>query len=80
MTGRELILYILKNNLEDKQVIENGKIVGFMTEVEAAERMNVGIATIITLADMDLIPSVKIGDCLYIPDIYEQKVCMGSVE
>jgi len=46
MTGRELIIYILSNSLEDEPVFKDGKIMGFITISEAAEKMNVGIATI----------------------------------
>lgn len=35
MTGRDLILYILMNNLEDEPVFEEGKFIGFVTDVEA---------------------------------------------
>ena len=46
MTGRELILYILQNNLENEVVINQGLFVGFLNEKEAAIKFNVGIATI----------------------------------
>lgn len=46
MTGRDLILYILSNKLEDELVFKNGKFIGFITVPEAAEKMNVGINTI----------------------------------
>ena len=45
VTGRDLILYILSNNLEDEEVFKDGKLIGFLTAWEAAEKMNVGIAT-----------------------------------
>ena len=37
MTGRELILYILSNGLENEPVFKDGKFIGFMTEEEARE-------------------------------------------
>lgn len=67
MTGRDLILYILKNNLEDKPVFENGRILGFMTMHEAAAKLNVGIATMRAWVDLKRIESVTIGDAIYIP-------------
>ena len=36
MTGRDLIMYILSNGLENEPIYENGKILGFMNEMEAA--------------------------------------------
>ena len=46
MTGKELILYILQNNLENTVVMQDGMFIGFMTEEEAAVKFNVGVATI----------------------------------
>ena len=46
MTGKELILYILQNNLENTIVLQDGFFVGFMTEEEAAVKFNVGVSTI----------------------------------
>ena len=46
MTGRDLIIYILSNGLEDEPVFKNGKFIGFLTDAEAAAKMNVGTATI----------------------------------
>ena len=39
MTGRDLIIYILTNNLENEQVVnQDGVFVGFMGETEAAAK------------------------------------------
>lgn len=46
MTGRDLIVYILSNGLEDESVFNDGKFIGFITVSEAAEKMNVGLETI----------------------------------
>lgn len=67
MTGRELIIYILTNGLEDRPVFENGKFVGFLTDIEAAEKMNVGVATVQALAKMDRLASVNVSEGVYIP-------------
>ena len=42
MTGKELILYILQNNLENTIVLEDCFFIGFMTEKEAAVKFEVG--------------------------------------
>ena len=65
MTGKELIIYILQNNLEDEQVFKNGAFIGFLTIEEAAVKMNVGISTVITLLDQDRLNGIKIGKFLY---------------
>ena len=67
MTGRELIIYILQNNLEDVQIIENGKLIGFMTIGEAAEKFDVGTATVKAWISTGLLKSVRIYDSVYIP-------------
>ena len=46
MTGRDLIIYILQNNLEDEEIFKDGKFIGFVTLNEAAVRLNVGVETV----------------------------------
>lgn len=67
MTGRDLIIYILSNNLEDKDIFEDGKLIGFITVGEAAERMNVGVATVYVWIRQKRILGLFIGDEVYIP-------------
>ena len=68
MTGRELILYILSNGLEDEPVFKDGKPVGFLTEIEAAMKYEVGLATLRLWAQLGYIESIKIGEVFYISD------------
>lgn len=67
MTGRELIVYILKNGLEDEPVIKDGKIIGFMTIDEFAAKMGVGISTVSVWIFQGRLHCVRIGGMLYIP-------------
>lgn len=67
MTGRELIIYILENGLEDESIFKDGKFIGFITADEAAIRFNVGLATIKKWINDDLLDGVRIGDQIYIP-------------
>ena len=67
MTGRELILYILENGLENEQVVHDGKLIGFLTVDEAAVLFNVGTATISVWVLQKKLPSVVIGNTIYIP-------------
>lgn len=67
MTGRELIIYILENNLEDEPVFENGKFIGFKTPEEVAVQMGTGSATVIALANMGRIKSEWVEGGIYIP-------------
>ena len=67
MTGRDLIVYILQNGLEDLPVYEGGKLLGFMTAMDAAIKFEVGLNTIYVWHDVGILEGVKIGDVLYIP-------------
>ena len=61
MTGRELVLYILANNLEDDTV-------SFMTMSEAAVKFHVGIETIRAWVSLGQLDSIQINSEIYIPE------------
>lgn len=65
MTGRDLILYILENHLEDEVVIENGVFVWLMSEEETAVKFGVGVAQIRAWYMCKMLSGTKIGDRLY---------------
>ena len=65
MTGKELILYILENDLENEDVIKDGVFIWLMDEKEAAVKFDVGVATIRAWYVCGQIDGVKIGDHLY---------------
>lgn len=67
MTGRDLILYILQNNLENEEVFKDGRLVGFMSIPECAVKFGVGIETIKIWVKMGVLKGYKIGDEFYIP-------------
>ena len=62
MTGRDLIIYILENRLEDK------KLSWFMTIEEAAVKFKVGVETIKVWYTLGFISGIKMGDTIYILD------------
>lgn len=68
MTGRDLIVYILANNLEDEQVFKDGKLIGFLTIEQAALKFEVGMATIEALIQLGKLNSIQIGEAVYIPE------------
>lgn len=68
MTGRELILYILENHLEDEPIYKNGKLLGYMTEGEAAEKFGVGLSTIKVWVNQELLQGILVGATIYIPE------------
>jgi hypothetical protein len=65
MTGKELILYILQNDLENEVVIDNGIFIGFMTEEEAAVKFGVGVATVRAWYACKMLKGVKTGERIY---------------
>lgn len=67
MTGRELIIYILSNNLEDEPIFEDGRFIGFMSLDEAAEQFDVGVATVIAWIALGKLDHLLIGAKMYIP-------------
>ena len=71
MTGRDLIVYIMTNRLENEPMFKDGKLIGFETEEKFAEAMNVGVATVRAWVDTGMISySIRIGNVNYIPAIY----------
>ena len=67
MTGRELIMYILENGLENEDVFKGGRPAGFMTLQEAAVKFGVGASTVNAWISLDKLDYVSIGGMLYIP-------------
>lgn len=65
MTGKDLILYILQNNLENEVVIKDGIFVWLMTEEEAAVKFNVGVSTVRAWYICGMAKGTQIGDHLY---------------
>ena len=73
MTGKDLIIYILMNNLEDEPVFNDGKFIGFVTAGAVAMKMNVGIATVHAWIQQKRLDSITIGNTVYIPANFELK-------
>lgn len=65
MTGKDLIIYILENNLENEVVLKDGVFVGFMDEGEAAAKFDVGVWTIRAWYMIGSIEGYRIGNKLY---------------
>lgn len=66
MTGRDLILYILQNNLEDEPVFQDGKFIGMKSLEETAVRFNVGVATVKVWIDLGVIEGYTVKEGIYI--------------
>lgn len=79
MTGRELIVYILQNGLEDEQVFKDGKLLGFITAGEAAVKLGVGLETINVYFLLGWIEGVTINGSLYIRADVESPVQQNAL-
>ena len=77
MTGRDLIIYILENKLEDEQLFKDGKIIGFLTAAEYAAKMDVGEATVRLWVDLGWLDGIRLYDELYIPTYAKIKDSKG---
>ena len=62
MTGKELIMYILRNDLVDKDVL---LLDLFIDSREAAAKFSVGVETIHAWYRMGKIKGHQIGECLF---------------
>ena len=67
MTGRDLIVYILQNHLEDEPVVKDGNFIGFVSMEDAAVKKNVGPATIEVLMELGHIECHTLKDTHQIP-------------
>jgi hypothetical protein len=67
MTGKDLILYILNNNLEDEPVFKDGHFLGFLSIAQFAEKHRVGEETVRLWVNFGYVESVIVYDEVYIP-------------
>lgn len=67
MTGKDLILYILENDLENSPVYEHNRFIGFMTVDEVALQLNIGVAAVCALVEREVLDHIYVGTTLFIP-------------
>lgn len=79
MTGRDLILYILANGLENEPVFKNGKFIGFNTIEDVAKESNVGFATVHAWIHQGRLDSISVKEGIYIPANYVSPLKKKSV-
>lgn len=65
-TGRDLIIYILQNNLEDKPIATENSLLGFINIAEYAARNNMGISTAVAMFHLGKIPGFMIGSSIFV--------------
>lgn len=66
MTGRDLIIYILENKLEDKELFVDNVFSLFITAEEAAIKWNCGTATVKAMINLNRVKGSKIGNDYYV--------------
>lgn len=72
MTGRDLIVYILQNGLENEEIFKDGKFIGLKTVCEVAEELNVGVETVRAWCKLHMIEHISAGYIDYlIPGNYK---------
>lgn len=67
MTGKDLIVYILENNLLNEPIFGNGKFIGTMTVGELAAKNNVGKSTVKVWSELGKVETYDIPDGMLIP-------------
>ena len=66
MTGRDLIILILNNHLEDAVVFDDLRALGLYTIEEAAVKLHIGVESIKAQCSIDAIQHLEIGNKTYI--------------
>lgn len=72
MTGRDLIICILQNHLEDTEILTDSNHM-FLTVEEAAVKYGTGIATIKAMLDRNILKGMKIGDTYLVLNVDEEE-------
>ena len=72
MTGRDLIIYILQNHLEDTEIFTDSNHM-FLTVEEAAVKYGTGVAIIKAMVDRNVLKGMKIGDAYLVLNIDEEE-------
>lgn len=66
MTGRDLIMYILMNGLEDEPIVKNGKFIGLLSANEVAGQVGTGVETVRAWVNLGIMEGVHISEGDYI--------------
>lgn len=81
MTGKELIVYILSNNLENVVLgCDTLEVLGYITKDAFAVKNRVGLSTVDAWLLSGKVPFVTIGNRVYVPnktieELRKERVC-----
>ena len=67
LTCKDWMIYILEHGLINEPIFNKGKLLGFISVMEAAVNFDVGEAPVRLWVQMNMLDSVKIGNVIYIP-------------
>lgn len=67
MLGRDLVTFIMKNNLLDTDVFDDGKLIGYISEEEAGAKFGVGATTVRVWVNQGRLNGLRINDTIYVP-------------
>lgn len=74
MTGRDLIIYIMNNGLENEEVIKDGVMVGLINEAQVAARFGVGVSTVRAWVTLGMIKGVRVGhDLMFLNNVTDPR-------
>lgn len=79
MTGRELIMWILVNKLEDSELLKDGEVYGFTSIEKAAAELEFGPASVQAMMLAEGMSPHIIGDKMYI-SIQDMMTLMSKKE
>jgi hypothetical protein len=67
MTGRELIIYILRNGLEGEEIFKDGTFVGFYNAEQLAAKFYVGVETVKLWTQLGMLKHITVGEEVFYP-------------
>lgn len=79
MTGRELIIWILENGLEDKELLKDGEVYGFTSIDKAAVELEFGPTSVQSMMLAEGMSPHIIGGKMYI-SIQDMMTLMSKKE
>ena len=74
MTGKELIIYILENDLGDSPVFEDNTFIGFVPAGRVAEELGIGLTSLWIKLELYDVDYIEVNGDVYLPFDYKSKL------
>lgn len=78
MKGRDLIIYILEHGLEDEPIYKDGSFIGYIPASKAAEKMEVGLATVYMWVSQGRMDHIVVGESIFVSADCKLKPLSGN--